>query len=107
MRIITLLYVSITIIYFLVSDGSLYWALLNSFNTLAYIVVLLSFKFKKDIYTQFATQLTIGRIIYTSICAISHYDWIYSMNKVFATIYLIWLIITIIVHHLNGGQKFP
>ena len=91
----------------MIGDSSMYWGLINSLNTFAFIVVLLNNRLKKDIYVQFATYLTLGRIIYTSICAISGYEWIYAMNKVFATIFLIWLIVTIVIEkmHLIGGQR--
>lgn len=107
MKYIILLYIISTLAYFLIGDGSMLWALINMFNLLAFIVVLLLNKITKSIYTQFAIYLTISRILYTSICAISDTNWIYAMNKVFAVICTIWLIITIMIEKmpLNGGQK--
>lgn len=90
----------------MLGDGSMYWALFNMFNILAFIVILLNFSFKRTAWTDFATQLTIGRIIYTLACAVSPVEWIYSMNKVFAITFLTWSIITRIKEKkLNGGQK--
>lgn len=106
MKTVTLLYILSTLSYFMVGDGSMYWGLINHLTLLSMIVVLLNIKINKDIYTQFATHLTVGRVIYSSICAISEVTWIYAMNKVFATIFLIWLIITMIISKIaNGGLK--
>lgn len=100
------IYIATTIAYFLLGNGSMYWAAFNMVTILGFIVVLLNVKFKRSIWTEFATNMTLGRIIYTISCTVSPYDWIYTINKVFAIGFLVWAIITRIKEiRLNGGQK--
>ncbi len=105
MRTVTLLYIITTILYLGIGDSSMYWALINMFNILAYVIVLLNVKFEKDIYTTFATYLTTGRILYTAVCAISTNEWIYATGKVFALTFAVCLIILIIARKIkrSGG----
>lgn len=103
---LVVLYVSATIAYFLLGNGSIYWAAFNMFTILCFIIVLLNVKFNRSIWTEFATNLTIGRIIYSLACTVSPYEWIYTINKVFAISFLIWGIITKIREmRSNGGLK--
>lgn len=106
MRSLVILYTSATVIYFLLGNGSMYWAAVNMITILGFIVVLLNVKFNRTIWTEFATNLTLGRIIYTISCTVSPYEWIYTVNKVFAIVFIIWGIITRIKEiRSNGGQK--
>ena len=107
MRLAIFIYIISTLIYFLIGDGSMYWALFNMLTMLGIILVLLNFNIQTNSLTKFATNLTIGRIIYSFSCVISPYEWIYVMNKVFATVFFAWLIIVIIMERktLNGGLR--
>lgn len=106
MKVVIYIYIASTLIYFLLGDGSMYWAGFNMINILAFIVAILNIRFKRNVWTEFATNLTIGRIIYTLSCVVAPYDWIYSMNKIYAVIFFTWAIITRIREKsLNGGLK--
>ena len=107
MRQVVWIYIASTIAYFLLGNGSMYWAAFNMVTILGFIVVLLNVRFRRNIWTEFSTNMTLGRIIYTIACTVSPNEWIYNINKIFAITFLIWAIITRLKEKrtCNGGLK--
>lgn len=107
MRQVVWIYIASTIAYFLLGNGSMYWAAFNMVTILGFIVVLLNVRFRRNIWTEFATNMTLGRIIYTIACTVSPNEWIYNINKIFAITFLIWAVITRLKEKktCNGGLK--
>lgn len=102
MYFVVLYYCISTLVYFAVGTGSLYWHLFNMLSILGTIVVFMLgaiFNKRYDAKTKglavYAVVLTIFRGIYSTACPHAPTDWIYFMNKIFALIFAVWLIIKI------------
>lgn len=105
-RNIIYIYIATTIAYFLLGNGSIYWSAFNMVTILAFIIALLNMDVKRSIWTEFATNMTLGRIVYSLACTVAPYEWIYTINKLFAITFLAWAIILRIREKaLNGGLK--
>lgn len=98
-------YIISTLVYFLIGTGFYFWAVFNMASVLMSFTIISSLlmnkytlKNREYAWLEFSLILSIGRSIYTTACGFAPFDWIYFNNKLFAVIFILWLIIKIIRH---------
>lgn len=96
-------YIVSTLVYFMIGTGYVYWSVFNMVSVLGSMLVVMTALYsgvlinnKTKEWLNYAGIVTFARIIYTTACAFAPISWIYYNNKIFATIFTLWMIIRII-----------
>lgn len=102
MKAVAIYYILYTIVYFAIATGNQYWAVFNMLSILlpfAYCMYKMCYHYIPEASTKqwlvFAIGVTIARCLYSTACPHSPVEWIYDINKVFAAIITLCLILKI------------
>lgn len=102
MKGVVIYYIVYTIIYFAIATGNEYWAVFNMLSILlplSYCMYLLCSEYvcrrEEKLWLYFSIGVTIARCIYSTACPHAPIEWIYDMNKIFAGLITLCLIIKI------------
>ena len=113
MKAVVLFYIIGTILYFWLADGSYYVGLFNmliilgSFSAYMFLSVQCGRPLREDReWIAFAIVMTVTRCIYTTACPHAPIEWIYNMNKIFAGIFALWLMIKIATKLYRGYSTY-